>query len=80
MLEITWLGHGTFQFQIESGEVILLDPWIDGNPSYPKGHKITRLDTMLITHGHLASSERGPPAARYLTTLSRVCSREVIAT
>ena len=36
MLEITWLGHGTFQFRLPSGEVILIDPWTDGNPSYPK--------------------------------------------
>ena len=27
MIEITWLGHGTFQLKLESGEVIVLDPW-----------------------------------------------------
>ena len=37
MVEITWLGHGTYQFQLPTGEVILVDPWIDGNPAYPKG-------------------------------------------
>ena len=52
MLRITWLGHGTFQFELESGEVYILDPWVDGNPSYPQSHKITRLDGMLISHGH----------------------------
>ena len=35
MIEITWLGHGTFQLKLESGEVIVLDPWTDGNPAYP---------------------------------------------
>ena len=35
MVEITWLGHGTFQLRLESGEVIVLDPWTDGNPAYP---------------------------------------------
>lgn len=52
MLEITWLGHGTFQFRLESGEVILADPWVTGNPAYPKHHSFSRIDTMLISHGH----------------------------
>ena len=52
MLEITWLGHETFQFRLETGEVILVDPWIEGNPVYPKGHSFSRIDAILITHGH----------------------------
>lgn len=52
MIEITWLGHGTFQLKLESGETVVIDPWLEGNPSYPKGHSISRLDTMLLTHGH----------------------------
>lgn len=52
MVEITWLGHGTFQLKLKSGEVVVVDPWTDGNPAYPKGHSIDRLDVMLISHGH----------------------------
>ncbi len=52
MIEITWLGHGTFELKLESGESVVIDPWLEGNPSYPKGHSISRLDTMLLTHGH----------------------------
>jgi L-ascorbate metabolism protein UlaG (beta-lactamase superfamily) len=52
MLEITWLGHGTFEFRLESGEVLILDPWIEGNPAYPKQHQITRVDAICISHGH----------------------------
>jgi L-ascorbate metabolism protein UlaG (beta-lactamase superfamily) len=52
MLEITWLGHGTFEFRLPDGEVILMDPWTDGNPSYPPGWKIDRADVIGITHGH----------------------------
>ena len=51
-MEITWLGHGTVQFRLPSGEVILMDPWTEGNPSYPKGHEFDRLDAILVSHGH----------------------------
>lgn len=52
MLEITWLGHGTFQFRLETGEVLVMDPWIEGNPAYPAGHAFSRVDALLISHGH----------------------------
>jgi L-ascorbate metabolism protein UlaG (beta-lactamase superfamily) len=29
-----------------------MDPWIDGNPAYPKGFEIDRVDTIAVTHGH----------------------------
>ncbi len=52
MVEITWLGHGTFQLKLQSSEVVIIDPWLDGNPAYPKGHQIERVDAILISHGH----------------------------
>jgi L-ascorbate metabolism protein UlaG (beta-lactamase superfamily) len=52
MIEITWLGHGTFQLKLESGEVVVLDPWVTGNPSYPASHSFDRIDTIVISHGH----------------------------
>ena len=55
-LEITWLGHGTFQLVLPDGETILCDPWIgEGatrNPAYPDNFEITRCDTILVSHGH----------------------------
>lgn len=51
MIEITWLGHGSMQFAMETGEVVVCDPWLD-NPNYPKGHKFTRIDSILVSHGH----------------------------
>src|SRR5579863_5584838 len=52
MIEITWLGHGTYQMRMPEGEVVLVDPWIEGNPAYPKGHTIDRVDVILVSHGH----------------------------
>lgn len=52
---ITWLGHGTFVFESATGERILLDPWIEGNPKFPadwKSKLFDRLDAIVLTHGH----------------------------
>jgi L-ascorbate metabolism protein UlaG (beta-lactamase superfamily) len=63
-MEITWLGHGTFEFRLPSGQVILMDPWTDGNPVYPKGHEIHRVDTICITHGHFDHIHDAVPLAQ----------------
>jgi L-ascorbate metabolism protein UlaG (beta-lactamase superfamily) len=52
MVAITWLGHSSFQFRFDSGEVFLLDPWFTGNPKYPADHVLDRCDAILVTHGH----------------------------
>jgi L-ascorbate metabolism protein UlaG (beta-lactamase superfamily) len=64
MLEITWLGHATVQLRLESGEVLILDPWTEGNPSYPKDHTIDRVDGILISHGHFDHIHDAVPLAR----------------
>jgi L-ascorbate metabolism protein UlaG (beta-lactamase superfamily) len=63
-MEITWLGHGTFQFRLPSGEVIVMDPWIDGNPAYPQGHTFDRVDTICISHGHFDHIHDAVPLAQ----------------
>jgi len=62
-MEITWLGHGTFQFRLPSGQVLLMDPWTDGNPMFPKGYEIQRVDTICITHGHFDHIHDAVPLA-----------------
>ncbi len=64
MIEITWLGHATVQFRLESGEVILMDPWVEGNPAYPKGHKIDRVDAILVSHAHFDHIHDAIPLAK----------------
>lgn len=51
--KLTWLGHATFKITTPTGKVIVVDPWVMGNPSCPKPmQKFERVDTLLITHGH----------------------------
>jgi L-ascorbate metabolism protein UlaG (beta-lactamase superfamily) len=64
MVEITWLGHSTFQFRLDSGEVFVMDPWVDGNPMYPKGHEFSRVDAILISHGHFDHIHDSIPLAK----------------
>ena len=52
MVDIIWLGHGSFELKTPSGEVFLIDPWFTGNPKYPADHKIHQVDAILVTHGH----------------------------
>ena len=50
--QFTYLGHSTLRCDLTTGEVLLVDPWLN-NPSCPEDLKeLDRLDAMLITHGH----------------------------
>ncbi len=51
-VEITWLGHGTFLIETPEGDTLLVDPWLDGNPSCPDDYADIEPDAILITHGH----------------------------
>ncbi len=64
MLEITWLGHSTFTLRLEGGEVFVMDPWINGNPSHPQSHKFDRVDALLISHGHFDHIHDAIPLAK----------------
>jgi L-ascorbate metabolism protein UlaG (beta-lactamase superfamily) len=51
--EITWLGHATVLITTKRGTQILIDPFIEHNPKYPKGYELPeKIDLMLLTHGH----------------------------
>ena len=50
---ITWLGHATVLYQTAKGTNILIDPFIEQNPKYPKGFKLpSEIRFILLTHGH----------------------------
>lgn len=53
-MKITWLGHSSFRIQI-GDQVLLVDPWLDGNPSFPKDRRDEALKgatAILLSHGH----------------------------
>ena len=50
---LQWLGHATFHLQTAKGTSILIDPWMESNPSFPKGLKgPEKIDLVLCSHGH----------------------------
>lgn len=50
---ITWLGHATVLYQTAKGTNLLIDPFIEQNPKYPKGFSLPpKIDYILLTHGH----------------------------
>jgi L-ascorbate metabolism protein UlaG (beta-lactamase superfamily) len=52
-VSIQWLGHSATLITSPGGKRILIDPFIQSNPSCPPAlHEIRDLDVLLITHGH----------------------------
>ena len=53
-MQITWLGHSGFRIEI-AGEVLLVDPWMTGNPMFPAERRIEAVEgatNILLSHGH----------------------------
>ncbi len=49
--ELTWLGHGSWSLRI--GEtIVLLDPFLDENPTAPVQAADVEADYILVSHGH----------------------------
>jgi len=81
-VKITFLGHSAFKIVSPGGVVILIDPFLSGNPKTPSELKtVEKADLILVTHGHgdhvgdtLAIAEKTnakivviPELGRYLT-------------
>jgi L-ascorbate metabolism protein UlaG (beta-lactamase superfamily) len=62
-MQITWLGHGTFEFVWGSGKRLIADPWTQGNTKYPAGYEISNVDLMIISHGHFDHIHDAVPLA-----------------
>lgn len=52
-VKVRWYGHATVLVTTQKGTAILIDPWFDGNPAFPKTVPTPeRVDLILCTHGH----------------------------
>jgi L-ascorbate metabolism protein UlaG (beta-lactamase superfamily) len=52
-LSLTFLGHASFKVVTEGGKIVLMDPWLTGNPVLPESQKHQEtVDLIMITHGH----------------------------
>jgi len=52
-VEMTWLGHAAVRLRGVDGSVLLVDPWLEGNPACPEGEQTQdRVDAIYLTHGH----------------------------
>lgn len=50
--KVTWLGHSMFAVDSSRGARLVLDPFIEQNPKYPKAFDLSRVDVIAATHGH----------------------------
>ena len=54
--ELQWFGQSAFKITSPGGKVILIDPFITGNPKTPETLKdlaaLGKVDLILVTHGH----------------------------
>jgi L-ascorbate metabolism protein UlaG (beta-lactamase superfamily) len=62
---VRWLGHSAFSLQDPSGKRVLVDPWIEGNPSAPGNTAaLGKADFLLVTHDHFDHMSEVPAVAK----------------
>jgi L-ascorbate metabolism protein UlaG (beta-lactamase superfamily) len=50
-IELTWFGHAVLQLDVD-GTVVLIDPFLTGNPAAAITADAVRPDYILLSHGH----------------------------
>jgi hypothetical protein len=55
-VEVQWLGQSTTKITTPGGKIIVIDPFMTGNPKTPAEYKdlakLGKVDLILVTHGH----------------------------
>lgn len=68
-MKIIWMGHGSFRIETE-GLVLLLDPWLTGNPVLPEDQHDAATGGathLILTHAHFDHVADMLPLARKLS-------------
>jgi L-ascorbate metabolism protein UlaG (beta-lactamase superfamily) len=54
--ELQWFAQSAFKLTTPGGKVIMIDPWLTGNPKTPAEYKnldaLGKIDLILVTHAH----------------------------
>lgn len=51
-MKLRYFSHSSFQITTNNGKIILIDPFVDGNPTSPVKSKDLKADYIILTHGH----------------------------
>jgi len=51
-MKLKYFSHSGFQITTDSGKVILIDPFLDDNPTSPVKSNDVRADYIILTHAH----------------------------
>jgi L-ascorbate metabolism protein UlaG (beta-lactamase superfamily) len=66
--EVLWLGQSAVKITTPGGKVIVIDPWLAGNPKTPEQYKkldaLGKVDVILVTHGHADHFADAPALAK----------------
>ncbi len=51
-MKLKYFSHSAFQITTNDGKIILIDPFLDGNPTSPVKSDDVTADFIVLTHGH----------------------------
>ena len=51
-MKLRYFSHSSFQITTAAGQTILIDPFLDGNPTSPVGSEEVGADFIILTHAH----------------------------
>jgi L-ascorbate metabolism protein UlaG (beta-lactamase superfamily) len=55
-IQLQWFAQSAFKLTTPAGKVVMIDPWLTGNPKCPPEwkdlDKLGKVDAILVTHGH----------------------------
>ena len=82
-MKLRYFSHSSFQITTDSGLVILIDPFLDGNPTSPVSSDEVTADFIVLTHAHgdhlgdaFKIAERSDPLFICVNELANYCSEK----